>query len=205
MARDRTLLRWGAVSTFAAVIVFVVMLVVTQVEGGLDWAAWVPTFSIFTCLYVVFLLAGYEYLAPSHGAHAKLGLGFGLLLIVVLFAEIAAWSADRMLSAITTGDAALSPMLALFNSTHVLAIWFHGLWLAFWGAAFVQMSGRARLVGGLMLAFAASYSVYYLLLRLGYPSEAEWAHTTGHVFMVISHWLLGLMMLKASRHPVEAG
>ena len=200
---DRSLLKWGAICTFAAMILFAAMLVVIQVTGGLEWTAWTPVFSIFICLYVVVLLAAYDYLATTHYALARIGFAFGLLLMVVLFIEVAAWGADRMLlrSSSTPPDAELSPMLALFNSTHVLAIWFHGLWMAFWGAAFIRLPGKAKAVGVLMIAFAVFYSVYYLLLRLGDAVLAELAHSSGHVAMLISHWLLGMLLLEAARAP----
>jgi hypothetical protein len=112
---DRSLLKWGGICTFAAMILFAAMLVVIQVTGGLEWTAWTPVFSIFICLYVVVLLAAYDYLATTHYALARIGFACGLLLMVVLFIEVAAWGADRMLlrSSSTPPDAELSPMLAL--------------------------------------------------------------------------------------------
>ena len=207
MTAKATLMRWGAYSTFAAMIVFVGMLIMIQVKGGLDWPGWIPWFCVFTCLYVGFLIAGYEYLAETHFAHARVGFAFGVLLIIVLFVEVAAWSANRMLQAAdaASGGDGLVPMIALYTGTHSLAIWFHGLWFGFWGAAFIRMTGRARVVGGLMLAFAAFYLVFYVLLRISYAAQAEWAHSAGHICMVISNWLLGLMMLKASRRLDQPG
>jgi hypothetical protein len=82
-----------------------------------------------------------------------------------------------------------------------LAIWFHGLWMAFWGAAFIRLPGKAKAVGVLMIAFSVFYSVYYLLLRLGDAVLAELAHSSGHVAMLISHWLLGMLLLEAARGP----
>lgn len=200
---DRTFLRWGGICTFASMIVFVGMLVVTRIQGGLEWPLWTAVFSVFICLYVVVLFAGYDFLSTSHYALARTGFAFGLLLIVVLFAEVAAWGADRMLinSGSTPPGTKLSPMLALFNSTHTLAIWFHGLWMALWGTALVKMPGKARASGAVMLVFALFYSIYYLLLRLGEPALGEMAHSAGHVAMVISHVLLALLLIEASKSP----
>ncbi len=200
---DRTFLRWGGICTFASMIVFVGMLVVTRIQGGLEWPLWTAVFSVFICLYVVVLFAGYDFLSTSHYALARTGFAFGLLLIVVLFAEVAAWGADRMLinSGSTPPGTELSPMLALFNSTHTLAIWFHGLWMALWGTALVKMPGKARASGAVMLVFALFYSIYYLLLRLGEPALGEMAHSAGHVAMVISHVLLALLLIEASKSP----
>lgn len=200
---DRTLLRWGGFCAFAWVIVFAALLVVSIAMGGLNWTAWMPVFSIVICLYVIILLAGYDYLAKTYYALARIGFAFGLLLIVVLFAEVAAWGAERMIlrSNPTGGEAALSPMLALFNSTHTLAIWFHGLWMGFWGAAFIRLPGKSKVTGALMLLFALFYSIYYLLLRLDSSTLAEAAHSSGHVALLVSHWLLGMLLLEASKLP----
>ena len=198
---DRVLLRWAGYCAFAWVIAFAGMLAMVMAKGGLDWAAWIPMFSLIICLYVVILLAGYDYIAKVHYALARIGFVFGLLLIVVLFAEVAAWGADRMIlreDSSATGSS-LSPMLALFNSTHTLAIWFHGLWLGIWGVAFARLRGKGRVIGWLLLLFAVFYSVYYLLLRLGHAALAEMAHSAGHVALLVSHWLLGMLFLEASR------
>ncbi len=200
---DRSLMKWGAVCAFVWVPLFAGMLAATIVMDGLEWRAWIPVFSVVICLYVVILLAVYDYLAQTHYTLAKIGFAFGLLLMVVLFAEVAAWGADRMLkgSGASVSGEELSPMLALFNSTHVLAIWFHGIWMGLWGAAFIRLPGKAKITGALMLLFAALYSVYYLLLRLGETALAETAHSSGHVALLISHWLLGMLLLEASKVP----
>jgi hypothetical protein len=177
------------------------MLIVIKVTGGLEWRAWIPVFSIIICLYVIILLAAYDYLEKTHYALARIGFAFGILLMVVLFAEVAAWGAERMIlrAGSSAEETELSPMLALFNSSHVLAIWFHGLWMGFWGAAFVRLPGKARVIGVLMLLFAGFYLVYYLLLRLGDSALAELAHSSGHVALLISHWLLGMVFIEASK------
>ncbi len=203
---DRTFLRWGGICTFASMIVFVALLVVSQIQGGLEWPLWTAVFSVFICLYTVVLFAGYDFVATSHYALARSGFAFGLLLIVVLFVEVAAWGGDRMLinSGSTPAGTELSPLLALFNSTHTLAIWFHGLWMALWGTALVRLPGKSRASGALMLLFAVFYSFYYLLLRLGEPELGEMAHSAGHVAMVLSHVLFGLLLMEASKSSTPA-
>jgi hypothetical protein len=201
---NRVLLKSGGVCAFALVILFAAILVVTKVTGGSAWRAWVPAFSIFICLYVVVLLAAYDYLKETDYALARIGFAFGLLLIVVLFAEVAAWGADQMMlrEGFTATGTQLSPMLALFTSTHTLAIWFHGLWMGLWGAALIRHSGKAKVAGALMLLFAFLYSIFYLLLRLGSPL-AELAHSGGSVALLISHWLLGMLLLEASKRQTS--
>ena len=184
---DRSLLRWGGICAFSSVIVLAIIDVTSKVTGGIEWTAFIPVFSIFICLYVIVLLAAYDYLAKTHYGPARIGFAFGLLLIVVLFVEVAALGADQM---------------ALFASTHTLAIWFHALWMAFWGAAFVRLPGKAKVTGALMLLFTGLYSISYLMHRLGDAALANLAHDLGHVPLLISHWLLGSLLLKASKEAV---
>ena len=195
-----TLLRWGGISSLIFVLLFTALLAITFAVGGPEWSGWTPLFSIAVCFYVVVLLGGDELLTSTHYALARIGSAFGLLLLVVLFAEIAAWGADRVMlrSGFEPTGGQPSPMIALFTSTHVLAIWFHGIWITCWGLVLLKLEGRARLTGWLMVAFGASYAIYYLLLRLG-SSQAEIAHTTGHVALITSHSLLGLILLDSSR------
>ena len=49
------------------------MLAVAIVMDGLEWRAWIPVFSVVICLYVVILLAVYDYLAQTHYTLAKIG------------------------------------------------------------------------------------------------------------------------------------
>ena len=130
---SEALFRWGGVTAIVWVIVFTAMLAVTFLAGGIEWAAWIPTFSIVICLYVILLVSASEYVAKFDYPLARIGYMFGLLLMVVLFAEVAAWGTDRMITSSGEGgeEEELSSMLALFNSTHTLAIWFHGLWMGF--------------------------------------------------------------------------
>ena len=71
--------------------------------------------------------------------------------------------------------------------------------MGFWGAAFIRLPGKAKVIGALMLFFAGLYSVYYVLLRLGDPALAELAHSAGYIPLIISHWLLGMLLLEASK------
>ena len=199
---DKTLLRWGGLSTYLLVIAFVALLVGSRVFGAREWALWVPLFSIVICLWICLLLAAHDYLKQFHNALTTIGSAFGALLIIVLFVEVAAWSADKMLPPADDGSAT-SPLLALFYSTHSLAIWFHALWLSFWGAVLLRREGREKTIGIMFFAFAGCYAVYYALLRLGLPEEGECAHTTGHFALVISHWMLAGVLLGASKKQGE--
>ena len=46
---------------------------------------------------------------------------------------------------------------------------------------------------------AGCYAVYYMLVRLGMPDEGEWAHTAGHIALILSHWMLVGVLLAASK------
>ena len=195
---DKTLLRWGGLSTYILVIAFIALLVGTRAFGAREWALWVPLFSVVICLWVCLLLAAHNYLKQFHNALTTIGSAFGALLIIVLFAEVAAWSADKMLPPVDDGGAT-SPLLALFESTHSLAIWFHALWLTFWGAVLARREGRQKTIGIMFFAFAGCYAVYYALVRLGLPEEGEWAHTAGHFALVLALQMLAGVLLGASK------
>ncbi len=195
---DNTLLRWGGLSSYLLVIAFIALLVGSRVFGAREWTLWVPLFSIVICLWVCLLLAAHDYLKQFHNALTTIGSAFGALLIIVLFAEVAAWGADKMLPPVDDGDAT-SPLMALFASTHSLAIWLHALWLAFWGAVLVRREGREKIIGIMFFAFVGCYAAYYGLVRLGFPEQGEWAHTAGHVALVSSHWMLAGVLLGASK------
>ena len=196
-----SLLRWGGISALLCVLILVILDIMYLMRGELG-TAFSPMFSVFVCLYVVVLLAGRDYIIKDNYALAQIGGAFGFLLIFVLFAEIAAFGANQMiLRADNYNDQIelLSPMMALFTSTHVLAIWFHGLWMTFWGFAFFGLSGRKKITGGLMLTFAAFYIIYYVLIRVGNSELADIVHFAGHVPLFISHWLLGIVLLESSK------
>jgi len=127
-----SLLRWGGISAFLCVPILAGLDIMNLMR--VDLGTVLPVFSVFLCLYVIVLLAGRDYIIKDKYALAQIGGAFGFLLIVVLFAEIAALGANQMiLRADDSSDQIelLSPMMALSNSTHVLAIWFHGLWMTF--------------------------------------------------------------------------
>jgi len=195
---DKTLLRWGSLSTYLLVIAFIALLVGSRAFGMREWVLWVPLFSVIICLWVCLLLAAHNYLKQFHNALTTIGSAFGALLIVVLFAEVAAWSADKMLPPANDGGA-ISPLFALFYTTHSLAIWFHALWLTFWGAVLARRDGREKTIGRMFFAFAGCYAVYYMLVRLGLPEEGEWAHSAGHIALILSHWMLAGVLLGASK------
>jgi len=180
------------------VIAFIALLVGSRAFGMREWVLWVPLFSVVICLWVCLLLAAHNYLKQFHNALTSIGSAFGALLIVVLFAEVAAWSADKMLLPASDGGA-ISPLFALFYTTHSLAIWFHALWLTFWGAVLARRDGREKTIGRMFFVFAGCYAVYYMLVRLGLPDEGEWAHTAGHIALILSHWMLAGVLLAASK------
>ena len=60
-------------------------------------------------------------------------------------------------------------------------------------------SDTMKIIGIMFFVFVGCYAVYYALLRLGLPEQGEWAHTTGHVALVSSHWMLAGVLLGASK------
>lgn len=215
---DKSLMKWGGICTFVFVLLFTASALLLLVSQGIpsrpptmsEWAAtltggvwrlFIPLFSVAMCLYVVVAIAAYDYLATTHYAVARIGLGFAVLLIIVVFLEIAVLGAGKIIaqSSISEVESQLFPVFAKFGTLHILAAWFHGLWLFFWGLGFVRNSGMERTIGAFLLAFSFLYLLYYLLIRVGNTMYAELTHSAGHVAMIVSHLLLGMVLINASK------
>jgi hypothetical protein len=121
---------------------------------GIEFRAFVPLFSLALIFRLMAALAGYELLAKTHYGLARAGLGFAFLAIIMMFLEAAVWGA-RSASSVDVAD-----MVALFDSLHLMVLWFVALWVLCWGLAFIQESGAARALGALFI-----FHVFVNLLR----------------------------------------
>lgn len=199
---NKILLKWGGISALAFVVLFSISIATYWVTGGLEFRAWVPLFSSLTCFLLVATLAGYEYLSKFHYSLARGGLAFAALAILVLFLEAAVWGADRMVvrSESLTVQPELTHLRALFSSLHLMVLWFIGIWMAFWGAGFVRLSGRGKAVGVLMVLVTGFNSVDYLLARLGQTDLfVDLWHLAGQITLMSAFTMLGLLLLEAAR------
>ena len=113
-------------------------------KGGLEFRAWVPLFSSLVCFWFIASIAAYDYLINVDYMMARIGWGFALLSIIILFLEAIVWGADRMILKTVGSESheTLTELRALFNSLHVMVLWFIGIWYALWGTAFYRMGKR---------------------------------------------------------------
>ena len=89
--------------------------------------------------------------------------------------------------------------MATFSSLHMLVLWLIAIWLAFWGAGFVRLPGKAKLAGTFMLLVAPGHMVDYTLARLGHVGiAADLWHLGSQVMLLSSFVFLGLLLLDAS-------
>ena len=199
---DYRLLRWGGICAYACVGLFTISLVCGWVTGGLEFRAWVPLFSTFACFLLVATLAAYDYLAKSHYALARAGLGFAALSIIMFFLEAVLWGADRMMLRQRggAGQGELTPLLAVFNSLHMAVLWVVAIWMTLWGIGFVRTPGKGRVAGTFMVLNAGFLMVDYLLARMGQagPLVDLW-HLGGQLMLLSALTTLGLLLVEESR------
>ena len=197
-----TLMKFGGISAFGFVVLFTILIVASWVAGGFEFRAWVPLFSSVVCFWFVAAIAVYDYLAKPAYALARVGFGFAILSIIILFLEATVWGADRMVLRVQGSEdqAVLTELRALFNALHVMVLWFIGIWYALWGAAFLRLGGRGRFIGAAMALVAFFHFGDYLLYRLGVTgmSEQIW-HLGSQGFNIITYVLLGLLLLQESK------
>jgi hypothetical protein len=97
-------------------------------------------------------------------------------------------------------ESELTHLLALFNSLHMMVLWFIGLWMAFWGAGFVRLQGSAKTVGVLMILKPGFNLVDYLLARLGMIGRfADFWHLGSQIMLMTIFTMLGFLLLAAAR------
>ena len=199
---NRDLLRWGGLSAHAAVALLVISIASYWITGGLEFRAWVPLFSAFACFLLVASVATYEYLAQHQYSLARAGAGFAALSILTFFLEAAVWGADRMVlrDSATVGSDGLSPLLALFNSLHMMVLWFIAIWMILWGVGLIRVPGKAKLTGVFMCLLAGFHMVDYALARLGQAGLAvELWHLGSQAMLLSAFTTLGFLLGEVSR------
>jgi hypothetical protein len=184
-----TFLKWGAISA----IVFAVLQGAVYVTG-IEFRAFVPLFSLALIFRLIAALAGYELLAKTHYGLARVGLGFALLAIIMMFLEAAVWGA-RSSSSVDEAD-----MVGLFDSMHLMVLWFVALWVLCWGLAFVQESGAARTLGVLLIFHVFVNLLRYFTIQFEIGGViAGIRDVIGPLTLLGTYLLLSVVLMKASQ------
>ena len=186
---NRIFLKWGAISA----IVFVILQGADYISGGPASRGFVPLFSLALVFRLIAALAGYELLSKTHYGLARVGLGFAFLAIVMMFLEAAVWGA-RSSSGVDEAD-----MVALFDSMHLMVLWFVAFWVLCWGIAFVQGTGIARVLGALFIfhAFVNLLRYYTIQYEIGGVIVGI-SSVIGPITLLGTYLLLSIVLLKAS-------
>jgi len=199
---DKSLMKWGGLSAFAFVVLFTISIAMYWVTGGLDFRAWVPLFSGLVCFWFIASIAAYDYLKTAEYALARVGFGFALMSVAILFLEAVVWGADRIVLRTTLSDPQpeVTELGALFSSLHHTVLWFIGIWYTFWGLGFLRMTGKAKIVGAAMLTNAGLHIGDYLFVRISEtgPFVEVW-HLGAQVSNLVAYSFLGLLLLEVSR------
>lgn len=182
-------LKWGAVSA----IVFAVLQGAVYLTG-IEFRAFVPLFSLALVFRLIAALAGYELLAKTHYGLARAGLGFAFLAITMMFLEATVWGA-KSVSGVDETD-----MVALFDSMHLMVLWFVALWVLCWGIAFVQESGAARALGALLIFHVFVNLLRYFTIQFEIGGIiAGIRDVIGPLTLLGTYLLLSVVLLKASQ------
>jgi hypothetical protein len=189
--KNGVFLKWGAISA----IVFVILGGVGYLFGGPASRGFVPLFSITLVFRFIAALAAYELLAKTHYGLARTGLGFAFLAITMMFLEATVWGA-RDSSGVHQID-----MVALFDSMHLMVLWFVAIWVLCWGIAFVQSSGVARALGGLLIFHFFVNLLRYSTIRFDIGGViAGMINVIGPITLMGTYLLLGMVLWKASQN-----
>ena len=195
-------MKWGGLSAFAFVALFTISIAIYWVTGGLEFRAWVPLFSSLVCFWFIASIAAYDYLKTAEYALARIGFGFALMSVIILFLEAVVWGADRMVlrTAPTNPQSGITELGALFASLHHTVLWFIGIWYALWGFGFCRLTGKAKIVGAAMLTNASLHIGDYLFVRIGETGLfVEVWHLGAQFSNLVAFSFLGLLLLEESR------
>ena len=199
---DKSLMKWGGLSAFAFVALFTISIATYWVTGGLEFRAWVPLFSSLVCFWFIASIAAYDYLKVQKYALARVGFGFALMSIMILFLEAVVWGADQIVlrTAPSNPPPEVTELGALFTSLHHMVLWFIGIWYAFWGLGFFRLTGKAKIVGAAMLTDASFHIGDYLFVRIGETGLfVEIWHLGAQVSNLVAYSFLGMVLLGVSR------
>ncbi len=183
-------LKWGAISA----IVFVILAGAGYVSGGTESRWFVPLFSLTLVFRLIATLAGYELIAKTHYGLARAGLGFAYFAIVMMFLEATVWGA------MNSGGDDQADLIALFDSMHLMVLWFVALWVFFWGLAFVQKSGVARGFGALLIFHVFVNLLRYMTIQFEIGGTlVQVIGVIGPVTLLTTYLLLSVVLYKASQ------
>ena len=199
---DKSLMKLGGLSAFAFVALFTISIATYWVTGGLEFRAWVPLFSSLVCFWFIASIAAYDYLKVQKYALARVGFGFALMSIMILFLEAVVWGADRIVLRTVPSNPPpeVTELGALFTSLHHMVLWFIGIWYAFWGLGFFRLTGKAKIVGAAMLTNAGFHIGDYLFVRIGETGLfVEIWHLGAQVSNLVAYSFLGMVLLGVSR------
>jgi len=188
--KNGTFLKCGGVASIA----FVLLAGFDYISGGPTEDFWVPLFSCVLIFRLIAILAGYELIATTHYGLARVGLGFAYVAIMMMLLEAAVWGARGSSGEDQTG------MIALFDSIHLMVLWFVALWVLCWGIAFIQGTGMARVLGG---AFAFHFFVNLLrYFTIQYELDRIFvtiSSVLGPITLLGTYLLLGMVLWQASQ------
>ena len=188
--KKETFLKWGAL----AAIVFVLLAGFDYISGGPNSDFFVPLFSCVLIFRFIAALAGYELIARTHYGLARVGLGFAYFAIVMMFLEAAVWGAKSSSGIDHAG------MVALFDSLHLMVLWFVALWVLCWGIALVQGAGIARVLGGLFIFHFFVNLLRYFTIQFELDGVLVSINSVvGPVTLLGTYLLLGIVLWAASQ------
>jgi hypothetical protein len=112
----------------------------------------------------------------------------------MMFLEATVWRA------INSGGDDQADLIALFDSMHLMVLWFVALWVFFWGLAFVQKSGIARGLGALLIFHVFVNLLRYMTIQFEIGGTlAQVIGAIGPVTLLSTYLLLSIVLYQASQ------